>query len=76
LHSGINFTIRSTQEQRFLSGSEAKYPHILLVLPIDDEFCERIALGGNQEKMGQRLTHGVCNNELGWRNAGSDGSEP
>ena len=60
----------------FSSSSKAESPHILLVLPIGDEFRQRIAFKGTQEKFRKCLTQGVCDNQLGWRNAGANGPEP
>jgi hypothetical protein len=45
-------------------------------LPIGDEFRERIALAGTDEKFGKCLAQGVCNDKLRWRDAGTNGSEP
>src|SRR6202521_2519434 len=47
-----------------------------LVLPIGDEFRERIAFRGTHEKFGKCLAQRVCNDKLRWRDAGTNGSEP
>ena len=45
-------------------------------MAIDDEFRERIAFSVTHEKFWKRLAQGVCDDELRWRDAGANGSEP
>src|ERR1700693_5845680 len=60
----------------FYSRCQAENPHILRVLAIGDEFRERIGFCGTHEKFGKCLAQRVCNDELRWRNAGTNGSRP
>ena len=60
----------------FCSGGQAENLHILCVLALGDEFRERIAFCGSQEKIGKCLSQGVCNDKLRWRDAGTNGSQP
>src|SRR5580658_11320290 len=60
----------------FYSRCQAKNPHILRVLAIGDEFRERIGFCGTHEKFGKCLAQRFCNDELRWRNAGTNGSQP
>src|ERR1700680_4384521 len=60
----------------FYSRCQAENPHILRVLAIGDEFRERIGFCGTHEKFGKCLAQRFCNDELRWRNAGTNGSQP
>src|SRR6202158_6394896 len=60
----------------FCLRSQAEYPHITFVLPIGDEFRERIAFRGTHEKFGKRVAQSVCNDKLRWRDARPHGSKP
>ena len=60
----------------FWSCGHAKYPHILSVLAICDEFRESADFGGNQEKFGKFLAQRLGNDKLGGRDAGTNGSQP
>ena len=45
-------------------------------MAIGDEFRERIAFRGTHEKFGKCLAQRVGDDKLGWRDAGTNGSEP
>src|SRR6516164_3044624 len=60
----------------FCSQSQAESPHIFCVLPLSDEFGERIAFCGSHEKFGKCLASRVCHDEFGGRDAGTNGSQP
>src|SRR6516225_1220888 len=60
----------------FCSQSQAESPHIFCVLPLSDEFDERIAFCGSHEKFGKCLASRVCHDEFGGRDAGTNGSQP
>jgi hypothetical protein len=45
-------------------------------LPIGDEFRERTGFRVTHEKFRKCLAQPVCNDELRWRDAGTNGSEP
>src|SRR6516225_6339808 len=60
----------------FCSRSQAESPHIFCVLPLSDEFRERIAFCGSHEKFGKCLAQRVCHDEFGGRDAGTNGSQP
>ena len=45
------------------------------VLPVCDEFRESADFGGNQEKIGKRLAQRLGNDQLGGRDAGTNGSQ-
>ena len=59
----------------FCSRSQAESPHIFCVLPLSDEFGERIAFCGSHEKFGKCLASRVCHDEFGGRDAGTNGSQ-
>src|ERR1700694_1284267 len=67
--------MKSLKSPCFCLRSQAEYPHIPFVLPIGDEFRERIAFRGTHEKFGKCLAQRVCNDKLRWRDAGTNGSE-
>jgi hypothetical protein len=48
----------------FCSRSQAENPHILRVLALGDEFRERIAFCGSQEKLGKCLAQRVCHDKF------------
>ena len=48
----------------FCSRSQAENPHILRVLALGDEFRERIAFCGSQEKIGKCLAQRVCHDKF------------
>src|SRR5437879_1064464 len=60
----------------FCSRSQAENPHILRVLPLGDEFRERIAFCGSEEKFGKCLAQRVCDDKFRWRDTGTNGSQP
>src|SRR6516162_11019342 len=60
----------------FCSRSQAENPHICCVLPLSDEFRERIALCGSHEKFGKCLAERVCDDKFGGRDSGTNGSQP
>src|SRR5207302_2014906 len=45
----------------FCSRSQAETPHIFCVLPLSDEFRERITFCGSHEKFGKCLAQRICN---------------
>jgi hypothetical protein len=59
------------------SRSQAEYPHIVVILPIGDEFRERIGFGGSEEKFGKGVeekfgkgvAQRVCNDKRRWLSA-------
>src|SRR6516165_1108957 len=57
----------------FCSRSQAENLHIFCVLPLSDEFRERIAFCGSHEKFGKCLAQRVCHDEFGGRDAGTNG---
>ena len=65
-------------DQAFLDWllSTIRAQQIDVVLPIGDEFRERIAFGGPHEKFRKCLAQRVCNDKLRWRDAGTNGPEP
>src|SRR5271154_6517848 len=46
------------------------------VLPIGNEFRERIVFCGTHEKFRKCLAQGICHDKFRWRNAGTNGSQP
>src|SRR5271163_4219776 len=60
----------------FYSRSQSEYPHFFSVLPIGDEFRERIVFCGTHEKFRKCLAQGICHDKFRWRNAGTNGSQP
>src|SRR3974377_890905 len=60
----------------FCSPSQAENPHICCVLPLSDEFRERIAFCGSHEKFGKCLAERVCDDKFGGRDSGTNGSQP
>src|SRR5271163_1266719 len=71
----LNF-VMVLKSPSFYSRCQAENPHILRVLAIGDEFRERIGFCGTHEKFGKCLAQRFCNDELRWRNAGTNGSQP
>src|ERR1700757_2596692 len=59
----------SLKSPSFCSRSQAENPHNCCVLPLSDEFRERIAFCGSHEKFGKCLAQRVCNDKLRWRDA-------
>src|SRR5437660_8142901 len=60
----------------FCSRSQAENAHILRVLPLGDEFRERIGFCGSEEKFGKCLAQRVCHDKFRWRDARTNGSQP
>src|SRR6516164_4230432 len=73
MKKGANMYLKSPS---FCSRSQAESPHIFCVLPLSDEFGERIAFCGSHEKFGKCLASRVCHDEFGGRDAGTNGSQP
>src|SRR5271163_2523966 len=73
IHQAGAFFLKSPS---FYSRCQAEKPHILRVLASGDEFRERIGFCGTHEKFGKCLAQRFCNDELRWRNAGTNGSQP
>src|SRR5262252_5675895 len=51
------------------SGISAYCHYLTIILPIGDEFRERIVFGGSDEKFGKGVAQRVCNDKLRWRDA-------
>src|SRR5271167_4264019 len=78
---GPNFSANSfvdieLKSNAFYSRSQSEYPHFFSVLPIGDEFRERIVFCGTHEKFRKCLAQGICHDKFRWRNAGTNGSQP
>jgi hypothetical protein len=67
---------RNSRECRVLSCCDAEHLHGVKVLILPDEFRDGSLFAVIQETFGQRVSQRAGNDELGWWNSGSDGSQP
>src|SRR2546426_10220222 len=72
----LSFLHNYLKSPSFCSRSQAENAHILRVLPLGDEFRERIGFCGSEEKFGKCLAQRVCHDKFRWRDARTNGSQP
>ena len=73
---GLSALSTSLKSTGFCSRSQSEYSHFFDVLPINDEFRERIVFRGTHEKFRKGLAQCICNDELRRRDAGANGTQP